>query len=102
LGIYLTIALPEELIMRAYILNAWDTQVAKENNQLLVVNLLVVSFVFGLSHWNNVDTSMVPWYVLLATIAGIVYGIAWRKGRLHEAMIVHAMVDWIWSYFFKI
>ncbi len=99
-GIYMTIALDEELFMRAYFLNAWDTLVAREKWERWGT-LLITSLIFGISHWNNTSPEMMPWYILLATIAGIIYGIAWWKGRMHAAMLTHALVDWIWLLFFK-
>ncbi|MHA1448966.1 MAG: CPBP family glutamic-type intramembrane protease [Candidatus Hodarchaeales archaeon] len=106
LGIYITIALPEELLIRAYILNSWDQLYVSENSRKTLIYrgvvLLAVSILFGLSHWNNTSPSYIPWYVILASVAGIIYGLAWREGKLHEAMIIHTLVDWIWLYFFKV
>jgi len=103
LGIYATIGLPEELLMRAYFLNTLDNYLKDkygENTVIQGITLIAVAALFGLTHWNNTSPAQVPWYILLATIAGIVYGIAWRKGKLHEAVLIHTLVDWIWNYFF--
>ena len=41
-------------------------------------------------------------YALLATIAGIFYGSAWRKtGSIFPAAIVHALVDTTWHLLFR-
>ncbi|HXK62385.1 MAG TPA: CPBP family intramembrane metalloprotease, partial [Acidobacteriota bacterium] len=72
------------------------------------------SLVFGLAHSNNsnppyaavhlplVGVVELPWvYILLATIAGVFYGLAYvRSGKLTTAALVHAMVDLWWSVFF--
>jgi uncharacterized protein len=40
-------------------------------------------------------------YVLLATIAGIFYGRAWReRRRIAASAITHTWVDWLWSWWF--
>ncbi|RPJ80168.1 MAG: CPBP family intramembrane metalloprotease [Acidobacteria bacterium] len=43
-----------------------------------------------------------PWvYVLLASIAGVFYGLAYvKRAQLTTAALVHAMVDLWWSLFF--
>jgi uncharacterized protein len=59
---------------------------------------LVTAIVFGLSHWNNQAIHFNWRYVLLATLAGIFYGRAWRSERLVAASaLTHASVDTVWS-----
>jgi len=45
----------------------------------------------------------IPWaYVILATIAGWFYGLAYiRTGSILAPAILHAMVDGWWAYFFN-
>jgi uncharacterized protein len=56
---------------------------------------------FGLSHFNK--GAAFNWrYVLMATIAGIFYGRAWRQDhRLVASAITHASVDTIWLLWFR-
>ena len=60
--------------------------------------LLITSALFGLSHFNK-RTTLFNWrYVLLAALAGIFYGLAWRQERrVGASAITHASVDTIWG-----
>jgi membrane protease YdiL (CAAX protease family) len=64
--------------------------------------LLLASLLFGLSHFNK--RAVFNWrYVILATIAGIFYGRAWReRRRLFASSVTHATVDAVWSIWFRI
>jgi membrane protease YdiL (CAAX protease family) len=67
--------------------------------------LVIASVIFGLSHFNKRFSANMPhfnWpYVLLATIAGIFYGRAWRQNRrVPASTITHASVDWLWGLWF--
>ena len=59
-----------------------------------------VAILFGLSHFNK-RTAGFNWrYVVLAAIAGIFYGRAWRsRRRVAASAITHASVDTLWSLF---
>jgi membrane protease YdiL (CAAX protease family) len=60
--------------------------------------LLITAGLFGLSHFNKRATTFNWRYVLLAAIAGIFYGLAWRQERrVGAAAITHASVDTIWG-----
>jgi uncharacterized protein len=91
LAIFLTIAVPEELLFRGLIQNflhkTWN-----HSGRALVVT----SVVFGLAHLNNGPHP--DWrYALLATIAGFFYGRAYlQSGGLMAAALVHASIDAIW------
>jgi uncharacterized protein len=95
LAIFLTIAVPEELLFRGLIQNflkkTWN-----HSGRALVVT----SVVFGLAHLNNGPQP--DWrYVLLATIAGFFYGRAYvQSGGLMAAALLHASIDAIWRGFF--
>jgi uncharacterized protein len=95
LAIFLTIAIPEELLFRGLIQNflqkTWN-----HSGRALVVT----SVVFGLAHLNNGPQP--DWrYVLLATIAGFFYGRAYlQSGGLMAAALLHASIDAIWRGFF--
>jgi membrane protease YdiL (CAAX protease family) len=66
--------------------------------------LVAASILFGLSHFNkrNPIGQHFNWrYILLATIAGIFYGRAWReRRRIAASTITHTCVDWLWSWWF--
>ena len=96
--IFFFIAVPEELFFRAWVQNLLERRLGKR------AALIAASILFGLSHFNKrLDPgSHFNWrYVLLATIAGIFYGRAWRQNRrVPASSITHATVDWIWSLWF--
>jgi CAAX protease family protein len=92
---FLLVALPEELFFRAIAQNLLETRLGR------VGALLLASALFGLSHFNQV--SPFNWrYVLLATIAGIFYGRAWRVQRqIFASVLTHTLVDVVWSLWFR-
>ena len=95
IGIFLTIAIIEELAFRGALLNFIEKITG---NKMLA--LFISSIVFGFSHYNNA-TSWDMRYIGLATIAGIFYGLAYLKQkRLLPAVLIHTSVDTIWKYFF--
>lgn len=98
LGIFVFVAVPEELFFRAWIQNLLERRVGR------AAALVMASLLFGLSHFNkrNFGSAHFNWrYVLLATIAGIFYGRAWREHRRVPASgITHSCVDWLWYLWF--
>jgi membrane protease YdiL (CAAX protease family) len=53
---------------------------------------------FGLSHFNKRAMHFNWRYVVLAAIAGIFYGRAWRSDRrIGASAITHATVDTVWG-----
>ena len=96
---YVFVALPEELFFRGLVQNLLERKLGKTGA------LFVASILFGLSHFNkgNAGGAVFNWrYVLLATIAGIFYGRAWRaQRRLFASGITHASVDTVWSLWFR-
>jgi len=94
-GIFCFTAVPEELFFRAWVQNLLERRVGRRSA------LLIASVLFGLSHFNKRSAHFNWRYVLLATIAGIFYGRAWREGRrVPASAITHASVDWIWGLWF--
>jgi len=96
-GLFLTVALPEELFFRGILLRGLDKIYSKR-----WIPLVVSSLAFGLMHWNNVSTlSTQITYVCLAAVAGLGYGWAYRKSgnNLLAAILVHTLVDWTWKLF---
>jgi uncharacterized protein len=98
-GIFIFVAVLEELFFRAWVQNLLERRVGRWPA------LVIASLLFGLSHFNkrlSVSTAHFNWrYVLLATIAGIFYGRAWReRRRVAASAITHTCVDWLWSWWF--
>jgi len=97
-AIFFFIAVPEELFFRAWVQNFLERRMGRK------AALAIASVIFGLSHFNkrNAIGAHFNWrYVLVATIAGIFYGRAWReKHRLPASAITHTCVDWLWSWWF--
>jgi uncharacterized protein len=98
LGIFVFVAVPEELFFRAWVQNFLERRLGRN------AALVTASILFGLSHFNkrNLAGAHFNWrYVLLATIAGIFYGRAWReRKRVPASTITHTCVDWLWSWWF--
>jgi len=94
-GIFVFVAVPEELFFRAWVQNLLERRVGRR------AALLIASVLFGLSHFNKRSPTFNWRYVLLATIAGIFYGRAWRENRrVPASTITHTCVDWLWSWWF--
>ncbi|HYG98473.1 MAG TPA: type II CAAX endopeptidase family protein [Terriglobales bacterium] len=89
------VAIPEELFFRGFLFNLIERRLGGR------WGLLLSSAIFGLSHFNK--PLPFNWrYVLLATIAGVFYGRAWRdRRRLLPASIAHATVDVVWGVWFQ-
>jgi len=92
---FVFVALPEELFFRGLVQNLLERRVGR------IPALCIASVLFGLSHFNK--RAVFNWrYVLLATIAGIFYGRAWRaQRRLFASSITHTSVDTVWSIWFR-
>lgn len=94
-GIFAFIAVPEELFFRTWVQNFLERRVGRR------AALVIASAVFGLSHFNKRSAHFNWRYVMLATIAGIFYGRAWReRRRITASAITHTCVDWLWSWWF--
>lgn len=100
IGIYLTIALPEEFVFRGVILNEFDKRTGRDSH-IRWLTLVLVSLAFGSTHWNNTSPEFIIYYFLFASIAGIAYGYTWRKTGLFGAALLHTTVDWIWAFYFQ-
>ena len=92
---FLLIAIPEELFFRAILQNLLETRIGR------TAALLVAAVLFGLSHFNH--GAGFNWrYVLLASIAGIFYGRAWRAERqIFASILTHTAVDVVSSLWFR-
>lgn len=101
LGIFLMVALPEELFFRGIIQNILQKTIKNRN-----LALTVSSLIFGLVHLNNAGVPQGPTgdyrYLVLASVAGIFYGNLYRRHRtLMPAILCHTLVDVIWVLFFR-
>ena len=96
LGIFLVIAVPEELLFRGILQNVLEKSLGHRN-----LALGVTAVVFGLAHLNNGPHA--DWrYVGLATLAGWFYGRAYLKTRnLMAPTLLHTLVDTVWRGFFR-
>lgn len=96
-GLAFTVALPEELFFRGVLdagLRPWFARAW--------ASLAVSSAAFGLMHWNNRDRLGEQLaYVLLATVAGVFYGLAYRRAGLWAAVTAHTLVDLVWQVFLR-
>ena len=89
---FLFIAIPEEVYFRGWMQNLLERRLGR------TAALWTTAIVFGLSHFNKRSAHFNGRYVLLASIAGIFYGRAWRsRRRIAAAAITHSGVDTIWS-----
>jgi len=91
----LLVAVPEEMFFRGILQNLLETRWGPR------FALILTSILFGLAHFNK--GARFNWrYVLLAAIAGIFYGRAWRARRqLLASVLTHTAVDVVWSLWFR-
>jgi uncharacterized protein len=93
--IFIFVAVPEELFFRAWVQNLLERRLGRGTA------LVITAVLFGLSHFNKRSAHFSWRYVVLASVAGIFYGRAWRKQRrVPASAITHACVDAIWSFWF--
>jgi membrane protease YdiL (CAAX protease family) len=95
-GIYVTVAIPEELLFRGILQNLLVRSIRSGPRGLY--GLLLASVVFGASHLHHAPAP--NWrYALLATLAGFFYGNVYRtRQRLCASGLTHALVDTIWHF----
>jgi membrane protease YdiL (CAAX protease family) len=95
--IFCATALPEEILFRGLIQN-WMMQHFGATNR----TLLAAGFVFGCSHLNNGPLPLPNWrYMILATIAGVVFGWVFQKSSsILSSVSLHAAVDTVKYAFF--
>ena len=89
---FLFIAVPEELFFRGWVQNLLERRMGQRGA------LAVTALLFGLSHFNKRAAHFNWRYVLLAVLAGIFYGRAWRRDRrVAASAVTHTLVDTVWS-----
>jgi membrane protease YdiL (CAAX protease family) len=92
---FLLTAVPEELFFRGILQNLLEPLIGRTRA------LFTASVLFGFSHFHKGATF--NWrYVILAFIAGIFYGRAWRSRRqILASATTHTLVDVVWSLWFR-
>lgn len=86
------IAIPEELFFRGWLQNLLERRMGRRRA------LVVTAVLFGLAHWNKRAVHFNWRYVVMAAIAGVFYGRAWRaQRRVGASSITHTSVDLTWS-----
>jgi membrane protease YdiL (CAAX protease family) len=97
IGVFFFTALPEEFLFRGLIQN-WIERMTRRQ----AVSLVTASVIFGASHLNNGPPVPNYKYFLMASIAGLFYGRAWRgTGSLMASSMTHALVDTLWTVIFR-
>jgi CAAX protease family protein len=98
IGIYLTVAIPEELLFRGILQNLLTKTIHTGPRGRYA--LIIASVIFGLSHLHHAP---VPnWrYAIMATLAGLFYGNVYNvRGRTSASATTHALVDCVWRFWF--
>jgi membrane protease YdiL (CAAX protease family) len=94
LGLFVLVALPEEVLFRGVLDSGLQANLGKP-----WLSLAISSGLFGLSHWprsEKLDEKIA--YCCFASVAGAVYGLAFRRSRgLPAAVLVHTAVDLVWK-----
>ena len=86
------IAVPEEVFFRGWMQNLLERRLGPR------WALITTAILFGLSHFNKRAAHFNWQYVVLAALAGIFYGRAWRQERrVGASAVTHATVDTLWS-----
>jgi membrane protease YdiL (CAAX protease family) len=93
---FLFIAVPEELFFRGWLQNLLERRMGR------YPALFFTAILFGLAHFNKRAVHFNWRYVVMAALAGIFYGRAWRQQRrVGASAVTHASVDAIWSLWLK-
>ena len=94
----LGVAIPEELLFRSLIQNWLVRRFGHP-----VRGLLAAALVFGASHLNNAPGPLPNWrYMILATIAGLGYGLVFqRSSSVLASAVLHAFVNTVRHTFFR-
>jgi len=95
-GIFLFIAVPEELFFRGMLQNLLEKSMDNRYTARAIA-----SAIFGLSHIHH---GFPNWrYAIMAAVAGWFYGTAWHVRRsIVAAAVTHAAVDTLWHHFLTV
>jgi membrane protease YdiL (CAAX protease family) len=96
-GIFFLNALPEEILFRGIIQHSLES-VTKSP----YVSLIATSLIFGMAHLNNGSPLPNFRYFVMATLAGVAYGLAWKRHRnVLTSTITHTLVNVVWRLFLR-
>lgn len=89
--------LPEEILFRSLIQNLLMLRFGPSTR-----TLLIAAVIFGCAHLDNGPQPLPNWrYMILATIAGVSYGLVFRKSStVLSSAALHTLVDWTKHFFF--
>jgi membrane protease YdiL (CAAX protease family) len=95
--VFAATALPEEILFRSLIQNFLMLRFGSSTR-----TLLAAAFIFGCAHLDNGPQPVPNWrYMILATIAGVSYGVVFRKAStVLSSAGLHMLVDWTKHFFF--
>jgi uncharacterized protein len=90
-------ALPEEILFRSLIQNLLMQRLGPSAR-----TMLLAAFIFGCAHLDNGPQALPNWrYMILATIAGVAYGVVfWKARTVLSSAALHMLVDWTKHFFF--
>lgn len=91
------VALPEELLFRSLIQSRLMQRFGESNR-----TLALAAVIFGAAHLNNGPQPLPNWwYMILATIAGFLYGKVFQKSSsVLSSALLHALVNTVRRFFF--
>src|SRR4030095_1542655 len=96
-AIFFLNALPEEILFRGIIQHVMESALKSR-----FVALILGALIFGLSHLNNGAELPNYKYFVMATLAGVFYGNAWRgEKNVLTSTITHTLVNTGWRLFFR-
>lgn len=97
IGMLWVVALAEEFFFRGLL-----QQAMQKFTGSLAAGLAIASLLFGAAHLGM--RGFPNWkFALLATIAGVFYGLAYaRSGSIRASMVTHALVNTAWRVFFQV
>ena len=96
-GIFLMTGVPEELLFRGLLQN-----LLFQWSRSSLLSLALSAGIFGAAHW-NVGPHMDWRLVLLATMAGLLYGRLYERTRgIMAPALAHTLVNAIWGLFFRV
>jgi membrane protease YdiL (CAAX protease family) len=95
--VFAATALPEEILFRSLIQNFLMLRFGASTR-----TLLAAAFIFGCAHLDNGPQPLPNWrYMILATIAGVAYGLVFRRAStVLSSATLHMLVDWTKHFFF--
>lgn len=97
LGVFWLTALPEEVLFRGVIQGLLARALRRP-----WLALALAALVFGLAHVDNTPDAPDWRYVILASVAGIAYGLAYlRTGNIAAPVLTHFLVDATWGGLFQ-